>query len=707
MSVHTLTTDFGGRPLTIETGKLAKQAGGAVTLRYGDTIVLVASTLSRNSRDEFDFLPLTVQYVEKTFAAGKIPGGFFKREGRPSEWETLTSRFIDRPIRPLFPKNFRHEIQIIATVLSADQENEPDILAMLGASTSLMISEAPFAGPIAGVRVGRVDGKLICNPLPGQLDESDIDLIVAASEEAVVMVEGGSLEVSEKDMLEAILFGQEAIQPLLVLQKELAEKVGKAKLEVSEEGPDTELVEKIQGDFGAKISKAFRVADKQERTEQVAASKEEVVQALVPEDDDGVIAPKVSEAFKAVESTLMREMILKEGKRIDGRKFDEIRPISCETTLLPRAHGSALFTRGETQALVVATLGAAAEAQIIDSIAGETRKRFMLHYNFPSFSVGEVRRLGSPGRREIGHGALAERALRPMIPIDESFPYTVRIVSEVLESNGSSSMATVCGASLSLMDAGIQIDRPVAGIAMGLVAQGDETAILSDILGDEDHLGDMDFKVAGTDQGITALQMDIKIKGLSAELLERALEQALQGRLHILQKMAETLSESRPEMSQYAPRLTTVQIKPARIRDLIGPGGKNIKGIVSETGVKLDVEDSGKVNVFSSSQEALEQALARISELTAEPEMGKIYDGKVQKITEYGAFVEIIPGFDGLLHISQIDSKRTDKVEDVLKEGDRIPVKVIKVDPSGKVSLSRKEALEEQGQKASKDSESA
>lgn len=704
MEVCTLTTDFGGRPLTIETGRLAKQAGGAVTVRYGDTIVLVTATLSREAREGFDFLPLTVQYVEKTFAAGKIPGGFFKREGRPSEWETLTSRFIDRPVRPLFPKNFRHEIQVIATVLSADQENEADILAMVGSSASLMISEAPFDGPIAGVRVGRVDGQLICNPVPDQLDESDIDLIVAASEDAVIMVEGGSLEVSEQDMLDAILFGHKSIQPLIQLQKELVSRVSKEKLVVPEKTVDEELLKRMESEFGSKIGQALQVVAKQERTEKIAAIREEVVAALVSEEDDGTEAAKVSAVFKEIESNLMRDMILKKEKRIDGRRFDEIRPITCETQLLPRAHGSTLFTRGETQALVVVTLGSKDDAQIIDSIAGESRKRFMLHYNFPPFSVGEVRRSGSPGRREIGHGALAERALRPMMPTDEDFPYTVRIVSEILESNGSSSMATVCGASLSLMDAGVKIERPVAGIAMGLVLKENQAAVLSDILGDEDHLGDMDFKVAGTEQGITALQMDIKIKGLKADLLAQALEQARYGRLHILAKMAEALSESRAEMSEYAPRLTTVQISPSRIKDLIGPGGKNIKGIVSETGVKLDVDDDGKVSVFSTSQEALKHALARIGELTAEAEMGKIYDGKVQKIMEYGAFVEILPGRDGLLHISQIDFKRTDKVEDVLKEGDRIPVKVIKIDPSGKVSLSRKDALKEKGQDSPKSS---
>ncbi len=689
------TVDFGGRPLTIETGKLAKQAGGAVTVQYGDTIVLVTTTASKEPREGFDFLPLTVIYQEKTFAAGKIPGGFFKREGRPSEYETLTSRFIDRPVRPLFPGNFRHEMQVIATVLSADQENEPDILAMAGASASLMISEVPFEGPIAGVRVGRIDGQLVANPLPEQLDESDIDLIVAGTEDAIVMVEGGSLEVSEQDMIAAIMFGHEAIQPVIKLQKDLAAKVGKAKIVVEAEKEDTALADKLETEFGSKIDAALRVAAKEERSAAVSEAKKAAKAALVTDPEDTELAEAFSQAFKSVESKLMRDMILKEKTRIGGRSFDEVREITIETGLLPRAHGSALFTRGETQALVVATLGSEDEAQTVDSISGGGRKNFMLHYNFPPFCVGEVRRFGSPGRREIGHGALAERSIRPMLPNPDEFPYTVRIVSEVLESNGSSSMATVCGASLSLMDAGIKIERPVAGIAMGLVSRGDEKAILSDILGDEDHLGDMDFKVSGTSEGITALQMDIKISGIDEALLTEALSQAKAGRLHILAKMDEALSAPREEMSQHAPQITTVHISPSRIRDLIGPGGKNIKGIVSDTGAKINVDDSGEVQIYASSPESREMAMARVNELTAEAEMGKIYQGKVQKIMEYGAFVEIMPGTDGLLHISQIDFERINNVTDVLNEGDVVPVKVIKIDPNGKVSLSRKDALKE------------
>jgi len=695
MSIEKVSVDFGGRPLSIETGKMAKQAGGAVYVRYGDTIVLVTAVVAREPREGADFLPLTVIYQEKTFAAGKIPGGFFKREGRPSEFETLTSRFIDRPVRPLFPKNFYHEMQVIATVLSADLENEPDVVAMVGASTALMLSEAPFDGPIAGVRIGRVDGQFIANPTQDALDESDIDLIVASSEDAIVMVEGGSLEVSEQAMIDAIMFGHEAVQPVLKIQKELADKVGKAKFEAPEEAADETLIKRIRDEFKEQIDKGLRIPAKQERSAALREIKQAVKQSVVTDPDDSEALAACGEAFEKVEADMMRQMILQEKVRVDGRQHNTVRPIDCETTLLPRVHGSALFTRGETQALVTVTLGSESEAQFIDSLTGEGRKRFMLHYNFPPFCVGEARRMGGPGRREVGHGALAERAIRPMLPSGEDFPYTVRIVSEILESNGSSSMATVCGASLALMDAGIQIERAVAGIAMGLVKEGDDYAILSDILGDEDHLGDMDFKVAGTEKGITALQMDIKIRGLSQDLLTAALEQAREGRLHILAKMAEEMPEPRPELPAHAPRLTVLQIEPSRIKDLIGPGGKNIKGIVADTGAKIDVDDSGRVQVFATTEEARTMAISRVEELTATPEMGKIYDGKVQKIMEYGAFVEILPGCDGLLHISQIDFKRIDKVTDVLKEGDRIPVKVIKIEPNGKVSLSRTEALKE------------
>ncbi len=696
MSVEKFSIDFGGRPIIFETGKLAKQASAAVTVQYGDTVVLVTAGVAKEAKEGADFLPLTVIYQEKTYAAGKIPGGFFKREGRPAEYETLTSRFIDRPIRPLFPDNFYNEMQVIATVLSTDQENEADILAMAGASATLLMSEAPFAGPIAGARVGRVDGKLICNPTPEQMDESDIDLMVASSEEAIVMVEGGSLEVSEADMIDAIMFGHEAVQPVLKLQKEIAAKVGKQKFEVEAESDNEEMVQKLKSDFGAKIDQALRVVAKQERSAAVSEVKAEAKESLVLDPEDVEAAEAFGKAFKSVESTLMRDMILNEKVRIGGRKYDEVREIDCETSVLPRTHGSALFTRGETQALVIATLGSEDDAQYIDSVSGgDGRKRFMLHYNFPPFSVGEVRRMGPPGRREIGHGALAERAIRPMLPDQEHCPYTIRIVSEILESNGSSSMASVCGASLSLMDAGIKIARPVAGIAMGLVSRDGERAILSDILGDEDHLGDMDFKVTGTEQGITALQMDIKISGIDKALLTEALEQARVGRLHILKEMAKALEGPRQELSEHAPKVLIMNINPSRIRDLIGPGGKNIKGIVAETGAKISVEDSGEVSIYSSDKSSMDLAISRVKELTAEPEMGKIYQGKVQKIMEYGAFVEIMPGFDGLLHISQIDFKRINQVTDVLNEGDITPVKIIKIEPNGKVSLSRTEALKE------------
>ena len=701
MGVEKVSVDFGGRPLSIETGRLAKQAGGSALVQYGDTIVLVAATVSPEAKEGINFLPLTVIYQEKTFAAGKIPGGFFKREGRPSEFETLTSRFIDRPVRPLFPKNFYNEMQVIATVLSADLENEPDVVAMVGSSAALMLSDAPFQGPIAGVRVGRSEGQFIANPTPDQLEESDIDLIVAGSEQAIVMVEGGSLEVSEEELIDAVMFGHQSMQPVLKMQSELAAKVGKAKIAVPEETADTALIDKIKQQFADKIDQALRISAKQERSSAISELKSTIKASLVEDPEDKAAIEAVGESFKALESQLMRQMILKDKVRVDGRKHTDIRQISCETALLPRAHGSALFTRGETQALVAATLGSESEAQRIDTLTGEGRKRFMLHYNFPPFCVGEVRRMGGPGRREIGHGALAERAVRPLIPVSEDFPYTIRVVSEILESNGSSSMATVCGASLAMMDAGIQMERAVAGIAMGLVKEDGDYAILSDILGDEDHVGDMDFKVTGTERGITALQMDVKIKGLSKELLSEALAQAREGRLHILSEMAATMPAPRAEMPEHAPRLTVVQINPSRIRDLIGPGGKNIKGIVADTGAKIDVDDDGRVQVFATTEESRRMALARVEELTASPEMGKIYQGRVEKIMEYGAFVQIMPGCDGLLHISQIDFKRIDKVEDVLHEGDVVPVKVIKIEPSGKVSLSRIEALKEQGEEAS------
>jgi polyribonucleotide nucleotidyltransferase len=691
---QTVQTEFGGRTLIIETGRLAKQAGGAVTVRSGDSIVLVTATISSTPKEGADFLPLTCDYIEKTFASGKIPGGFFKREGRPSELATLTSRFIDRPIRPLFPEGYFHETQVIATVLSADPDNEPDILAMAGASAALMLSEAPFLGPIAGVRVGRIDGVLRVNPSPQEMEVSDIDLIVAGSRDAVVMVEGDADEVPEEDIVAAISFAHQAIQPVLKIQEELREKIGKPKIAVPAIEVDESLKKEIEEFAGKRLDQAIRIPEKQKRSETIGALEEELLKAKVPAEDDGTVAKKIVHLFEDLHYRLMRKMVLEEKIRIDGRRHDAIRRIACEVGLLPRAHGSALFTRGETQALVAATLGTGEDEQIIDALTGEWTKRFMLHYNFPPFSTGEVKPLRSPSRREIGHGALAERALEKMIPPETGFPYTIRIVSEILESNGSSSMATVCGASLSLMDAGVPIKAPVAGIAMGLVKEGDQVAVLSDILGDEDHLGDMDFKVAGTEKGVTALQMDIKIAGVSEALLGRALEQAREGRLFILGKMKEAITAPRDEISSYAPRITTMTIDKEKIGALIGPGGKNIRGIIDETGVKIDVEDDGTVKIYSSDAEAMRRAIEKVEGLTAVPELGRIYKGKVVKVAEFGAFVQILPNTDGLLHVSEIDYQRVNNVRDVLNEGDEVTVKVIRLEPDGKIALSRKATME-------------
>jgi polyribonucleotide nucleotidyltransferase len=690
-----VSVQLGGKTITIETGKLAKQASGSVTVQCGETVVLVTAVASSTPREGIDFLPLTVDYLEKTFAAGKIPGGFFKREGKPSEKEVLTSRFIDRPIRPLFPEHYHCETQIIATVLSADSENDPDMLSMIGASAALMISDAPFQGPIAGCRVGRVDGKWVINASGETMYDSDIDMILAASKDAVVMVEGGAREASEADMLAAIAEAHKALQPVLKAQEELVRLAGKPKREVVPPEVDGDLLSQVVQKAEAPLKAALKIAEKLKRYETVDQIKKEVVAALVTEDaeDAEEKEEKVKSMFGELKGTLMRRMVLEDKVRIDGRSHEAIRPISCEVGILPRTHGSALFTRGETQALVVTTLGTYEDVQIIDTLMEEGQKKFMLHYNFPPFSVGETKPLRSPGRREVGHGALAERAIRKVMPPDDEFPYTVRIVSEILESNGSSSMATVCGSSLSLMDAGVKIHAPVAGIAMGLIKEGDKVAILSDILGDEDHLGDMDFKVAGTRNGITAIQMDIKIAGLTQDLLARALEQARVGRLHILGKMDEALTAARPEMSRYAPRVELIMIPKESIRSVIGPGGKVIKAIVERTGVKIDVDDDGTVSIFSSNPDSLNEAKRIVEYLTASPKEGTVYLGKVQKIMEFGAFVEILPGLDGLLHISQIDAKRINQVTDVLHEGDEVVVKVLEIGRDGKIRLSRKEAI--------------
>ena len=683
--------EFSGRTITIETGKMAKQASGAVVVSSGDTMVLVTAVATKTAKEGQDFFPLTVNYQEKAYAGGKIPGGFFKREARPSDNETLTCRLIDRPIRPLFPDNFLNDTQIMATVISADKDNDPGILSMVGASAALMVSDIPFQGPIAGVKVGRVDGRFIANPTADEMEKSDIEIVVAASKDAVIMVEGSAAEVSEEDMLEAIFFGHAAIQPLLTAQEELCSKAGVAKRDVPPPAVNEELKAKVKEISYARMKDAVRIKSKVERHNTIDAITAETLAALATEFEG--CEKQISAFLGDFEYELVREHILKDGERIDGRDTKTIRQITTEVGLLPRAHGSALFTRGETQSLVAATLGTSIDEQRIDSLFGESKKRFLLHYNFPPFSVGETSfRLG-PGRREIGHGMLAERALARVLPKHDNFPYTIRIVSDILESNGSSSMASVCGGSMSMMDAGIPIKAPVAGIAMGLIKEGDDFAILSDILGDEDHLGDMDFKVAGTSEGVTALQMDIKIGGVTREIMGIALKQALEGRLHILGRMAETIKAPKSDLSTYAPRITTIYVKTDKIRDVIGSGGKNIRGITEATGVTIDIDDTGKINIASTDKAACDLAIKMIRDLTAEAEEGKLYMGLVKKVMEFGAFVEIFPGTDGLVHISELDTERVKNVTDILKEGDKVLVKCIGIDKQGKIKLSRKEAL--------------
>ncbi len=692
--IEKVSTTWGGRTLTLETGRMGKQANGAVLVSYGDSAVLVTAVTAKKPREGRDFFPLTVDYLEMTYAAGKIPGGFFKREGRPSEKEILTSRFIDRPLRPLFPKNYFNDVQIIATVLSVDSENNPDVLAIIGASAALEISDIPFFGPIAGMRVGRVNGEFIINPSVEELKDSDLEIIVAGSEEAVVMVEGGANELPEEVVLDAIMFGHRSMQEVIQIQKQLRRVVGKPKIEVAEDILDADLAAKVEQTARPKMRAAISCVSKQERSRALQELMEETIQNLLPEHEGQ--EEQIRLILDRMEQRMIREKITTERKRIDGRSFTDIRPISCEVGLLPRTHGSALFTRGETQVLVSTTLGTSEDEQRIDALIGETTKSFMLHYNFPPFCVGEVRPLRAPSRRDIGHGALAERAIAKVLPPAEEFPYTIRIVSEVLESNGSSSMATVCGSSLSLMDAGVPIKTPVAGIAMGLIKEGDDFIILSDILGDEDHIGDMDFKVAGTRVGVNAIQMDIKIKGLTQEILASALRQARAGRLFILDIMHQTLPAPRPVLSARAPKIFTMQVKPEKVREVIGPGGKNIRNIIAQTNVKIDVEDDGKVNIAAADTESLEKAVAMIKELVQEAEVNQIYLGKVRKIMDFGAFVEILPGIDGLVHISQLADTHVKNVRDVLKEGDEVLVKVLEIDPQGKIKLSRKEALKSQ-----------
>jgi len=689
-----LKADVGGKPLSVQAGKVAQQASGAVIVSYGETVVLVSVVSAPDERD-VDFLPLSVEYQEKIYAAGRIPGNYFRREiGRPSEKETLTARLIDRPIRPLFPKGYKFETQVIATVLSMDQENDPDVLAMVGASAALEISDIPFEGPIASVRVGRVDGEFKINPMVTEYDRCDINIIVAGSRTGVVMVEGGSRFASEEDMLEAIFLGHEAIQPLIDLQEKLRETLGKEKIDFVPPKKDEALVQKIEAAAAERMKQAVTVADKVGRQKAVRGLKTEIFESL-----EEPYLDRKKEAFQILgdlQKKVSRELVLKEGRRLDGRKFDEIRPITCEVGLLPRPHGSALFTRGETQVLGVLTLGSGPDEQRVETLIGEEFRQFMLHYNFPPYSVGEVKRISGPSRRDIGHGGLSTRAIERILPAKEDFDYTIRIVSEVLESNGSSSMGTVCSASLALMDGGVPITAPVSGIAMGLIKEGDQVVVLSDILGDEDHFGDMDFKVTGTADGITALQMDIKIKELSRDILKTALSQAREGRLFILERMLATLDHPRNDISPYAPKVFTITINPDKIRDIIGPGGKVVRALQAETNTRIEIDDSGAVKIAAVNAEDGEAAKRRIEEITKEPEIGEIYDGKVVKVTDFGAFVEFMPGTDGLVHISQLSTHRIKRVSDVVKEGDPLKVKVLEISRDGKIRLSHKAVLEEE-----------
>ena len=689
-----LKEEIGGKTLSIQTGKVAKQSSGSVVVQYGDTIVLV-TVVSANEERQTNFLPLTVEYQEKIYAAGRIPGNYFRREiGRPSEKETLTARLIDRPIRPLFPKDYRYETQVIATVLSMDQENDPDTLAMIGASTALEISDIPFAGPIACVRVGRINGELKVNPSIQELENSDINIIVAGSKTGVVMVEGGADIVSEADMLEAIFFGHNAMQPLIDLQVKLKETHGVPKREFTppERAPD--LISHLETEAGSRLKEAILIADKMQRQKAVRTVKTEIFENLGEDYLDR--KEEVYAILKDLQKRISRDLILNEGRRIDNRKFDEIRPITCEVGILPRPHGSALFTRGETQVLGVLTLGSGQDEQRVETLSGEEFRPFMLHYNFPPYSVGEVKRIGGPSRRDIGHGGLSTRAIERILPPKEKFEYTIRLVSEVLESNGSSSMGTVCACTMALMDGGVPITAPVAGIAMGLVKENDHTVILSDILGDEDQTGDMDFKVTGTREGVTALQMDIKIHELSRDIMQKALEQARAGRLFILERMLEAINEPREEISPYAPTIIAVKINPDKIRDVIGPGGKTIRAIQSETNTSIEITDDGMVKIAAFSKEEADAAVEFVNEITKEPEVGAIYEGTVMKIMDFGAFVQILPGTDGLVHISQLANRRVTKVTDIVREGDKIKVKVLEIGRDGKIRLSHKAVLEEE-----------
>ncbi len=690
-TAHSADLEIGGRYLTIETGKIARQASGSAVVRFGDTVVLVAAVGSTEPRAGISFFPLTVDYREKLYAAGRIPGGFFKREGRPNEKEILSCRVIDRSIRPLFPKGYQNETQVFCNVLSSDQENDSDILALLGASTSLCLSEVPFGGPVSAVRVGQVDGEFVVNPTFAQLESSEIDIVVAGTSDSIVMVEGGAREVSEAVMVGALEVAHATIRQLNGLQEELVRACGKEKLTFAQPEIDGELERAVEEAYGERLSQANTLVDKQARQEAVAAVHTEAQEAFAERFPES--AADVATVLGRIQKQSLRNTIISEGRRVDGRRPEEIRAITCEIGMLPRTHGSALFTRGETQSLVVATLGTSVDEQKIDELEGQRWKSYMLHYNFPPFSVGEVRPPRGPSRREIGHGALAERAIEPVIPADDAFPYTIRLVSDILESNGSSSMATVCGGVLALMDAGVPIKTPVAGIAMGLVKEGDRAEILTDILGIEDHLGDMDFKVTGTRDGITAFQMDVKIAGISFELFAEALERAKQARFHVLDAMEQTIAEPRSELSVYAPRISVLQVKPDKVREIIGPGGRTIRSITDQTGAQIDIEDDGTVKVAATDSAAGNRALEMIKALVQDPEIGRIYRGRVKRVVEFGAFIEILPGRDGLCHISELEEHRVNRVEDVLREGDVTEVKVISVDSDGRVKLSRKQAM--------------
>ena len=685
--------DWGGTPLVLESGKVARQADGAVMVTLGETTVLCTAVAAQQAKPGQDFFPLTVNYQEKAFAAGKIPGGFFKREGRPSENETLVCRLIDRPIRPLFPKSFKCETQVICTVLAHDMENNPDIAAMIGASAALTLSGVPFFGPIAGARVGWINDEYVLNPTVEQMDESDLDLVMAGTLEGVLMVESEAQELSEEIMLGAVNFGHDAVKPVIEAIIDIAESCAKEPRDLPEEPAETSTITDILKGFEGAFEAAYKIADKAERQAAVGAVRTEAKEKI----GDEYEAVLVGGLIKGLEADVVRGAILKTGVRIDGRDTKTVRAIVSEAGFLPRAHGSALFTRGETQAMVVATLGTGQDEQIIDSLVGEGRSNFMLHYNFPPYSVGEAGRVGSPGRREIGHGKLAWRAIRPLLPTKEEFPYTIRLVSEITESNGSSSMATVCGGSLALMDSGVPLARPVAGIAMGLIKEGDDFAVLSDILGDEDHLGDMDFKVAGSDAGITSLQMDIKITSITPEIMQIALDQARDGRIHILGEMSKALTSAREVLADSAPKITTLNIPVDKIRDIIGPGGKIIREICETTGAKIDIEDDGTVKVAAVTGASGEAAVARIRDIVAEPELGVIYDGKVVKTVDFGAFVNFLGAKDGLVHISELQNGRTEKTTDICKEGDTVKVKVIGFDDRGKVKLSMKRVDQETG----------